>query len=50
MFPKLIELGGFFLPTYGVLVAMGFLAGLWLVRRWAARVPLNDEKITNLVI
>jgi len=50
MFPKLIDLGGFFLPTYGMLVAVGFLAGLWLVRRLAARVPLNDEKITNLVI
>ena len=50
MFPKLIEVGGFFLPTYGMLVALGFLAGLWLVRRLAASVPLNDEKITNLVI
>lgn len=50
MFPKLIEIGGFFLPTYGVMVAIGFLAGLWIVRRLAARVPLNDEKITNLVI
>lgn len=50
MLPKLIDLGGFFVPTYGVLVAIGFLAGLWIVRRLAARVPLNDEKITNLVI
>ena len=50
MFPKLFELGGFFLPTYGVMVAIGFLAGLWIVRRLAARVPLDDEKITNLVI
>jgi phosphatidylglycerol:prolipoprotein diacylglycerol transferase len=50
MFPKLIDFGGFFLPTYGVLVAVGFLAGLWIVRRLAARIPLNDEKITNLVI
>ena len=50
MFPKLVDLGAFFLPTYGVLVAIGFLAGLWIVRRLAARVPLNDDKITNLVI
>jgi phosphatidylglycerol:prolipoprotein diacylglycerol transferase len=50
MFPKLIEVGGFFLPTYGALVAMGFLAGLWIVRRLAARMSLSDEKITNLVI
>ena len=28
MFPKLFQFGGFFLPAYGVLVALGVLAGL----------------------
>ncbi|MBY0507426.1 MAG: prolipoprotein diacylglyceryl transferase [Bryobacteraceae bacterium] len=50
MFPKIIEFGGFFLPAYGFLVALGFLAGLWVVKRLAATIPLDEEKITNLVI
>lgn len=50
MFPKLIQIGSFPLPMYGVMVAAGFLAALWIVRRLAARAKLNDEHVTNLVI
>ena len=35
MFPKLIDTGGFFLPTYGVLVAAAFLVAIWLTGRLA---------------
>lgn len=50
MFPKLITLGGFYLPTYGVFVALGFLAGLWLAGRLAARQGLDAGKVADLAI
>lgn len=50
MFPKLVQLGSFYIPTYGVLVALGFLAGLGVTLRLARRVGLPAEKITNLAV
>ncbi len=50
MFPKLIEIGGFFLPTYGLLVALGFLVGLYITVRLAKPAGLNPEAVTNLAI
>ncbi len=50
MFPKLISIGTFYIPTYGVLVALGFLAGLGTALRLARRAGLPAEKITNLAV
>lgn len=50
MFPKLISIGDFFIPAYGVLVALGFLAGLWSTLRLAKRAGLDGQKIQDLVI
>ena len=50
MFPKLISIGNFSLPTYGVLTAIAFLVALWVVGRLAVRSGLNKEHITNLGI
>jgi phosphatidylglycerol---prolipoprotein diacylglyceryl transferase len=50
MYPKLISIGSFYLPTYGVLVALGFLAGLGATLRLARRAGLSLEKVTNLAI
>jgi phosphatidylglycerol:prolipoprotein diacylglycerol transferase len=50
MFPKLISIGSFFLPTYGTLVALGFLAALWVTVRLGRRAGLASEPITNLAI
>lgn len=50
MFPKLISIGSFFLPTYGVLVALAFLAGLGVTVRLAKQAGLNAEAVTNLAI
>ncbi len=50
MFPKLISIGSFFIPTYGVLVAIAFLAGLIVTVRLARRSGLNAELITNLAV
>ena len=48
MFPRLLELGSFSLPTYGVLVAAGFLAGVTLAARLARRSGMDADRITNL--
>ena len=50
MFPKLIDSGGFFLPTYGLLVALGFLLGLYLTTRLARTVGLDTERVNNVAI
>lgn len=47
MFPHLVSAGRFSLPAYGVLVALGFLAGLWLAVRLARRSGLNADLVTN---
>ncbi len=50
MHPKLIEFGDFFLPSYGVLVAIAFFAALQVTIRLGARRGLNKEILTNLAI
>lgn len=50
MFPKLIDSGSFFIPSYGVLVAIAFLAGIWVTTRLARRAGLNAERVSNLAI
>jgi len=50
MFPKLITIGRFFIPTYGTLVALGFLMALWITTRLAKRAKLPVEPVTNLAI
>jgi phosphatidylglycerol:prolipoprotein diacylglycerol transferase len=48
MLPKLISIGSFYIPTYGVLVALGFLAGLFVMLRLARRAGMNVDNVTNL--
>jgi phosphatidylglycerol:prolipoprotein diacylglycerol transferase len=50
MYPKLISIGRFFVPTYGTLVAIGFLVALWVVVRLGRRSKLPAEPVTNLAI
>ena len=50
MFPKLFQFGDFFLPAYGVLVALGVLAGLQVCTILAKRRGVDPEKISNLVV
>jgi phosphatidylglycerol---prolipoprotein diacylglyceryl transferase len=50
MFPKLFSAGSFFLPTYGLLVALGFLAGIWLTATLAKRRGMGVERIINLAV
>ena len=50
MFPKIFTIGSFYLPTYGLLVALGFLAGLSVTVKLARKGGLDPEKITNLAV
>src|SRR6202047_5231931 len=50
MFPKLISIGSFYIPTYVLLVALGFLLALLVTVRLARRAKLPAEPITNLAI
>src|ERR1700722_13128858 len=48
MFPQLIHIGDFSLPSYGVLVALAFLVALSMASRFAKQRGLNSEKVVNL--
>jgi len=50
MFPRLITIGNFFLPTYGALVALAFLVGLYVTLHFAQRAGLKTDPIVNLAI
>jgi phosphatidylglycerol:prolipoprotein diacylglycerol transferase len=50
MFPRLFQIGGFSQSTYGVLVALAFLAALSLISRLARRAGLNSDRVVNLGI
>ena len=50
MFPQLFHFGRFFLPTYGFLVALGVLIGLWISVRNAERFGYDGDKAWNLGI
>ncbi len=50
MFPQLFHLGKFFLPTYGFLVSLGVLVGLYVSVRNSERLGIDGDKSWNLGI
>jgi phosphatidylglycerol:prolipoprotein diacylglycerol transferase len=50
MCPRLFTIGSFSLPTYGVLVAVGFLVALYVAARLARGAGLDVEKVNSLGI
>ena len=50
MFPRLFQIGNFYLPTYGVLVASGVLLGLWISVRNSEKQGINGDDAWNLGI
>jgi phosphatidylglycerol---prolipoprotein diacylglyceryl transferase len=50
MHPRLVDLGNFGVPTYGVLVATGIVAGLLLTSRLARKAVLNVDHVWNLAV
>src|SRR6185312_6847665 len=50
MFPVLFNLGRFTLHTYGLLVATGFLVGIYTARHFARRFGMDPERVFNLAV
>jgi len=50
MFPRLFQIGSYSQATYGVLVAVAFLAALSVIARLARRASLNSDAVVNLGI
>lgn len=50
MFPHLIEIGKFFLPSYGTLVAIGVIVALFVIERMARHQGLNPDHVWNLAM
>ena len=50
MFPKFLTYGDFYLPTYGLAVAIAFLAGIAITGRLARQIGLPQDKITSLAV
>lgn len=50
MYPLLFSFGSFQLYTYGLMMALGVLAGLFVVDAEAKRLGWNREKMTRLVV
>ena len=48
MYPELFHIS--FLHTYGVLVALGFLAAVWMATRLARGAGIDAEAVANLGI
>jgi phosphatidylglycerol:prolipoprotein diacylglycerol transferase len=48
MYPKLIGIGPLTIHTYGFLIAIGFLIGLWLAVRQATKEGIFPTKIIDL--
>jgi phosphatidylglycerol---prolipoprotein diacylglyceryl transferase len=50
VFPQLFHIGHFSLPTYGFLVALGVLAGLWVSVRNSEKQGINPDNAWNFGI
>jgi phosphatidylglycerol:prolipoprotein diacylglycerol transferase len=50
VFPRLFEIGGYSQPTYGMLVALGVMVGLFVTARMAQRQGQDPEDVWNLGI
>jgi len=48
MYPKILDLGPVTIHTYGLLLAVAFIAGIWLASRNAAKAGLNPDSIWNM--
>ena len=48
MFPKILPIGHFFIPAYGLLVMTGVFLALWTAKRLANRSGMNGEQVFDL--
>ena len=45
MFPRLLHVGSFYLPTYGITLAIAYLTATWFLRRKALAAGLPEQKV-----
>ena len=50
MHPELLQLGPVHLRSYGVLMAVAFVAGTFLALREARRLGLDEDKVVNVIL
>ena len=50
MHPELIHIGSFALPSYGLMMALGFLAALWLLRKRAPGFGIEPDTASDIGI
>ena len=50
MFPRLFHIGSFSVPTYGFLVALGVLVGMWVSVRYAQKQGIDPDDAWNFGI
>jgi phosphatidylglycerol:prolipoprotein diacylglycerol transferase len=48
MYPKILDLGPITIHTYGLLLAIAFIAGIWLTSRNARREGISPDAIWNM--
>lgn len=48
MLPKVLDLGPITIHTYGLLLAIAFIAGIWIASRNARKAGINPDSIWNL--
>ncbi len=48
MYPKILDIGPITIHTYGLLLAVAFIAGIWLTSRYARRQGVDPDAIWNL--
>ncbi len=49
MYPFLFEIGSFRLPTFGLMVALGFLAALWVLQKELPRRGFDEELGSSII-
>ena len=50
MYPFLFYIGNYPIRSWGIMVALGFLAGLWVSIKLAQKENLEPEKVTDFVL
>ncbi len=50
MYPELIKLGNFSISSFGVMVALSFVVGYWLITKEAKRKGIDETQIGNLFL
>ena len=48
MHPKLIEIGNFYIPTYGFFVALGVILGVWLTLKLASKEGFDKKQVDEI--